>query len=247
MGHTVFMMDGAEKKNLIDSNLVILTKKSMSLLNSDQTPASFWIPHPDNVFRNNHAAGSERFGFWFEPQEHPTGESYDVNMCPMNSKLGEFNDNVAHSNGWYGLRIYHRYFPRTFACKDIGWYDEANPDDESKWNMPVTANFNNLVAWKNGRNGAMAGYVGDVRFNNFKTADNVLAGMEMHYLLLKNIDDHARIENAYVVGQSENSEPLVDNASPAGIITPRTEGFQINTAKFANFDFRNAAALKDCS
>jgi len=35
-----------------------------------------------------------------------------------------------------------------------------------------------LISYKNGRNGAIAEEIGDVRWNNFKTADNILAGLE---------------------------------------------------------------------
>ena len=43
----------------------------------------------------------------------------------------------------------------------------------------ITANFNGLTSWKNGRAGAIFKTVGDVRFNNFKVADNLMAGIEM--------------------------------------------------------------------
>ena len=66
MGHAVFIEDAAETKNLIENNLIIDTRRSDSLLNTDQSPASFWITHPDNIFRNNHAAGSDRYGFWYD-------------------------------------------------------------------------------------------------------------------------------------------------------------------------------------
>jgi hypothetical protein len=42
----------------------------------------------------------------------------------------------------------------------------------------ITANFDNFVGWKCNRNGAIAENVGDVHFNNFKVADNILAGIE---------------------------------------------------------------------
>jgi len=112
MGHAVFIEDAVETKNLIVNNLVVDTRASDSLLNTDQTPGSFWITHPDNIFRGNHAAGSDRYGYWFDLQVHSTGPSLDVNICPENSKLGEFRDNVAHSNGRYGLRIFHQLIPR---------------------------------------------------------------------------------------------------------------------------------------
>jgi hypothetical protein len=48
------------------------------------------------------------------------------------------------------------------------------------WQNPfITANFNGLTSWKNGRAGAICKIVGDIRFNNFKTADNRMAGIEM--------------------------------------------------------------------
>ena len=65
MGHTIFFEDAAETKNLIEDNCVIDVRRSWSLLNTDQTPASFWITNPDNEIRNNHAAGSDRYGFWY--------------------------------------------------------------------------------------------------------------------------------------------------------------------------------------
>eukprot|EP00349_Pseudokeronopsis_sp_Brazil_P009030 CAMPEP_0202974150 /NCGR_PEP_ID=MMETSP1396-20130829/57720_1 /ASSEMBLY_ACC=CAM_ASM_000872 /TAXON_ID= /ORGANISM="Pseudokeronopsis sp., Strain Brazil" /LENGTH=55 /DNA_ID=CAMNT_0049707471 /DNA_START=127 /DNA_END=290 /DNA_ORIENTATION=+ len=55
MGHTFFIEDAVEKNNFVEGNLAVLTMRSWSLLNTDQTPASFWITHPDNIFRNNHA------------------------------------------------------------------------------------------------------------------------------------------------------------------------------------------------
>jgi len=113
MGHTFFIEDAAETKNLIKNNLAVKTKRSWSLLNTDQTPASFWITHPDNQFIGNHAAGSDRYGFWFDLQTHSTGPSYDPNVCPEYEQLGEFTGNVAHSNGRYGLRIFHRFTPVT--------------------------------------------------------------------------------------------------------------------------------------
>jgi hypothetical protein len=152
MGHSVFIEDAVETNNLIEGNLVVDTRRSWSLLNTDQTPASFWITHPDNIVRNNHAAGSDRYGYWYDLQVHPTGPSADRNVCPEHAKLGEFNGNVAHSNGRYGLRIFHNFLPRKFPCEPMDYND----------NPPITAEFRNLVSYKNGRNGAIAERVGAV-------------------------------------------------------------------------------------
>jgi hypothetical protein len=119
MGHTIFIEDAVEHGNFIKNNLVMMTKRSWSLLNTDQTPACFWITNPDNIFIGNHAAGSDRYGFWYDLQIHGIGPSANVNICPENEKVGEFRDNHAHSNGRYGLRIFHNMVPRTKPCQPI--------------------------------------------------------------------------------------------------------------------------------
>jgi hypothetical protein len=116
MGHSIFIEDGIEEHNVIDGNLVIGTHRSWSLLNSDQTPASFWITNPNNVLINNHAAGSDRYGFWYDLKKNPSGPSFTLSVCPENVPLGEFRNNVAHSNGRYGFRGFHNHVPRTYPC-----------------------------------------------------------------------------------------------------------------------------------
>jgi hypothetical protein len=77
MGHNIFIEDAIETKNVVKNNLVVSTVRSWSLLNTDQTPASFWITHPDNTFTGNHAAGSDRYGYWFDTQEHSINGSFN--------------------------------------------------------------------------------------------------------------------------------------------------------------------------
>ena len=130
------------------------------------------------------------------------GPSANINICSENERVGEFRDNHAHSNGRYGLRIFNNMVPRKFPCKDIN--AETNP--------PITANFNNLISWKNGRNGAIAENVGDVRFNNFKTADNILAGIEFSLTNNPGVgDDKPGIYNALIIGRTENTEERLDS------------------------------------
>ena len=93
-------------------------------------------------------------------------------------------------------------------------------------NLPITANFYNLVAYKNKRNGAIIEKSGAVQWHNFKTADNLLTGME--YSITRDIEDGwAKIVGGLVVGRSENSEEALDLASPKGVICSRTENFAI--------------------
>jgi hypothetical protein len=106
-GHNIFIEDAVETHNIITGNLLMKVKRSMSLLNVDQTPAGSWITNPGNHYRNNHVAGSDRYGYWFDLQEHGMGANADTSICPENEKVGQFIGNHAHSTGRYGLRIFH--------------------------------------------------------------------------------------------------------------------------------------------
>ena len=219
----------------------------MSLLNTDQTPACFWITNPYNNFINNHCGGSDRYAYWYDLQVHAMGPSANNAVCPENMKVGVFKDNHAHSCGRYGLRIFHNMIPRKYPCKDetFDWAEDKK-DDPYHMNPAITATFDGLVSWKNGRNGAIAERVGDVRFTNFKTADNLEAGIEFsltqHYG-----DDTTRIDGALIIGRTSNTEIALDRASPLGVIAPRTENLLVKNVKFYNFNFNKAAALGSCS
>jgi hypothetical protein len=116
LGHSIFLEDGGETQNVIEYNLIILTKQTFSLLVIDSTPASIWIRHPDNIIRGNHCAGSDHYGIWLDVITHPSGPSIDENICPRHAKLGIFEDNVTHSNVRYGLRIHDGHVPLTYPC-----------------------------------------------------------------------------------------------------------------------------------
>ena len=48
LGHAFFVEDGSETGNTFAGCLGALTLRAMSLLESDQTPSTFWITNPDN-------------------------------------------------------------------------------------------------------------------------------------------------------------------------------------------------------
>lgn len=247
MGHAIFIEDAAETKNLIEYNCVINTRASDSLLNTDQSPASFWITHPDNIFRYNHAAGSARYGYWFDLQETSIGPSFDPNICPENSKLGEFRSNVAHSNGRYGLRIFHQLIPREKPCQgfSVNFSSETNPFGN---NAPIIAEFEDVTSYKNNRNGVITERTAAVRFNNFKTADNKKAGIEFSETQFIPFDGYTEVIGGLVLGRSNgNREADINDKSPHGIIGPRSEWLRVDGTSFHNFDFNDAAALGDCS
>ncbi len=119
MGHNFFIEDGIEVLNKFYKNLAVSTQPSYSLLNTDQSPASFWITNPYNYLEGNRAAGSKYYGFWYDLQKTPIGVSTTSDICPSGMQLGSFKDNVAHSNGLYGIRIFPEHIPRTYPCGEI--------------------------------------------------------------------------------------------------------------------------------
>ena len=98
--------------------------------------------------------------------------------------------------------------PRKYPCKPI-IYDKYNKENPFWQNPPITANFYRLTSWKNLRNGAIAERVGDVRFHDFKVADNILGGIEFS-LTDDYGDDTTRINGGLVIGRTENTEPQLE-------------------------------------
>jgi hypothetical protein len=97
------------------------------------------------------------------------------------------------------------------------------------------------------RNGAIAEKVGDVRFINFKTADNLLAGIEFS-LSTESGDKRAGIYNSTVVGRSDgNGDWLLDANDPVGVITPRSENFTVSGVNYYRYDWNKTAAIATCS
>jgi hypothetical protein len=75
------------------------------------------------------------------------------------------------------LRIFHGLIPRTYPCEPL-WYDPSNLTDPFHTNPIITANFTNFLGYKNAISGAITEKNGDVRFVNFKVADNLVSGIE---------------------------------------------------------------------
>ena len=97
--------------------------------------------------------------------------------------------------------------PQTYPCSRI--VINTTKEDIYEANKPLTANFNNLTSWKNGRNGIIAEHIGDVRFNDCKLADNMRAGAEVLTSAYYGDDgkEGAGLYNGLIIGMSGNSEP----------------------------------------
>lgn len=147
LGHAFFLEDGAEVRNQLIGNLGLGTKRPVTgqeVLPSDLTPATFWLTNPDNIIRGNVAAGSRGFGFWYAFPAAPTGLSTGSTLKPRQTPLGEFSDNVAHSNSNTGLNVDHG--PRPDGTIETVHYSPRQVPGQSS--PAVTAYFRNFTGWK---------------------------------------------------------------------------------------------------
>ena len=182
MGHTFFIEDGIETKNIITGNLGANTRPSFALLTVDATPATYWIVNPDNYVANNIAAGSTHYGIWFFPEPFIRGASLNEPgasaVCPQGIPLLFFADNEGHNNGRYGLRIFTgKQGGRGFD----GYYPTAVSScaDVSATNPFVDARFERQYSWRNGKNGITVGSIAHVHLIDPVVADNNMRGIEM--------------------------------------------------------------------
>lgn len=126
LGHNIFLEDAMETYNVIEDNLVISARSAHCMLQTDITVAAYWITHPTNHVRRNRAAGSDFYGFWYELKEFPDGPSATDEVCPRGEKLGDFVDNLAHSNVRFGLRILE-LSARKYPCLPSKDLKKVNP------------------------------------------------------------------------------------------------------------------------
>jgi cell migration-inducing and hyaluronan-binding protein len=203
VGHCYFLEDAVETGNEFVRNLGILTKchpdgkpcvptnlgpfkvaggKNFQtdgqnakdiLIPSDNNVSTFWITNPDNVFRDNVAAGSEQIGFWYALPDKPTGahegKENVANVFPRRTRLREFKGNIAHSN-FDGLMSDRG--PRADGHFAVGGHialaDPADPRSPQ-----VESVIEDFTSYKN-RNGGMWVRGEMDLFRNLKLADNAI-------------------------------------------------------------------------
>jgi cell migration-inducing and hyaluronan-binding protein len=200
IGHCFFLEDGIERGNQFVHNLGILTKchpvapciptnlaaagetrtgengqnAKDVLIPSDNTASTFWITNPDNVYRDNVAAGSEQVGFWIALPEHPTGafEGTEVGAktWPRRTKIREFKGNVAHSN-YDGLIFDRGQDPKGHF--NVGGNTNMAYADPEKKSDPLVSVIEDFTGYKNQNSGIWAR--GELHlFKDLKLADNAI-------------------------------------------------------------------------
>lgn len=92
-------------------------------------------------------------------------------------ELLDFSNNVAHSNGRYGLRILEmsaRKYPCLPTRNDD--YNIEKFSDPFEENPAILIEFKNFTTFKNNEDGVLGEVLGYVKFTDFKVADSKLAG-----------------------------------------------------------------------
>src|SRR6188474_2605395 len=268
VGHCFFLEDGIETGNQFVKNLAIQTKchptkpcdptnlapfgsssdglnfkttgqdSKEVLIPSDNTVSSFWITNPDNIYRDNVAAGSDSTGFWFAFPEHPTGkfEGTEISKAtwPRRMKVKEFMGNVAHSNfdSFMGDRA-----PRADGHFAVGGYvANVNPADP---NSPQAENvIEDFTIYKTRNNAIWAR--GEVRlYKGLKMADNGI-GFTQASGNTGRSPYTSRVVDSLFVGESENiGNPKAPSEIAYGrsLPQPAIPDFPIRAYEF--YDYRH--------
>ncbi len=260
IGHCYFLEDGLETGNKLEYNLAILakpSKKGEEVIPSDNQPSSYWITNPANSFIGNVAAGSQNTGFWFAMPEHPTGASKnatnDANVWPRYAALGEFRDNVSHSNDGRGLNVDNMPRPDG-TLEDVGYTAYTDPANQKG---VLTSEFKTFTAYRNRERGVwLRG--SNLVLSGAKLADNAIGATFA--------SDDTFMKDSLVVGETANLGTPNEYEVRQGLVgvdkrsLPRPwetdfpiRGFEfydglvgVENTKFVNFqsyDARKASAL----
>ncbi|TPP64918.1 hypothetical protein FGIG_04510 [Fasciola gigantica] len=231
MGGALFLEDGLEQENVIQYNLFVHVKKTSSLLTDDVVPAAYWITHPYNIVRHNVAAGGTNFGFWYRMLENPSGPSTTTTVCPRIARMGVFENNTVHSQGWFALWIHEIYYPTTDGvCGSV------------KWDKAV---FRKLFAWNNNK-GPECVNCGNVQFEDMLLVNNVEAGIEGKLLKNSNVYNQSIgpvYRNVYVVGHEESINSDGQKCNSRAVIPPWSPGLRVEDMTMRNFNGPNCTAI----
>ncbi len=175
------------------------------LIPSDNTASSFWITNPDNVYRDNVAAGSDQIGFWVSLAEHPTGafQGTDASKAvwPRRTPFREFKGNTAHSN-FDSLMIDRNAGPDgRFIVTGSSHIARENPADAKSKSVETV--IENFTAYKN-RNGGIWGRGEMHVFKNVKLADNAIGYTHASGSIARDHAFTSKVIDSLFVGETAN-------------------------------------------
>ncbi|MGD8843168.1 MAG: G8 domain-containing protein, partial [Gammaproteobacteria bacterium] len=264
VGHCYFMEDAVEHDNEFVRNLGIQTKchptlpcdptnlflphqstagqdSEHILIPSDNTASTFWITNPDNIYRDNVAAGSDSTGFWMAFPTHPTGAfegtEISANTWPGRTRLKEFSGNVAHSN-FDGLMLDRGPRPDGhFGIAGPNLVSRADPADENS--EIVVAHFDDFTGYKN-RNGAIWGRGEMHLYTNLKLADNAMGFTHAAGIIGTDAPYTSRVADSLFVGESDNiGNPTTPEEVAYGRSLPKPEAPDFPIRGYEYYDFHH--------
>src|SRR5580698_6922831 len=267
IGHCFFLEDGVEHDNQFVHNLGILTKCHPDapcvptnlapfgatggsnfdsagqnakdiLLPSDNTASTFWITNPDNIYRDNVAAGSDATGFWFALPEHPTGkfEGTEISKAtwPRRTQVREFKGNVSHSN--FDGFMFDRG-PRADGHFAVGGHISlANPADAN--GPQVESVIEDFTSYKNRNSGIWAR--GEMHlYKNLKVADNAIGYTHASGNAGRSAFT-SKVVDSLFVGESENiGNPKTSAEKVYGRSLPEPEIPDFPIRAYEYYDYRH--------
>jgi hypothetical protein len=209
------------------------------LLPSDNTVSSFWITNPDNIYRDNVAAGADANGFWMSLPEHPNGAFQDSDASkatwPRRTAPREFKGNVAHSN--YDGFMFDRNIAanNTFTVSAGSLTALESPTDANSKAVPSV--FENLTTYKN-RNGGIWGRGEMHLFKNVKFADNAMGFT--HAAGGGRYEYTSRVIDSLFVGETENvGNPTTADEKAYGRSFPKPTMPDFPIRGYEYYDYRH--------
>src|SRR5436190_17033792 len=209
------------------------------LLPSDNTASSYWITNPDNVYRDNVAAGSDVTGFWMSLPEHPQGqfEGSEISKAtwPRRTPFREFKGNVAHSN--YDAFMFDRNINpnNTFGVTGNAHMPKEDPFDPNSKTLETV--FEDLTAYKN-RNGGIWGRGEMHVFKNVKVADNAMGFTHASGNFGRDPFTSKVIDSLFV-GETENvGNPRTDGEKAYGRSLPKPQMPDFPIRGYEYYDYR---------
>src|SRR5437867_997116 len=267
IGHCFFLEDGVEHDNQFVHNLAILTKchpdapcdptnlapfgatdgtnfKTAGqnakdiLLPSDNTASTFWITNPDNIYRDNVAAGSDSTGFWFALPANGIGKFENTEIgaktLPRRTRVREFKGNTAHSN-FDGFLLDRGPRPDGHFATG-GHISLVNPADAN--GAQVESVFEDFTSYKN-RNGGLWSRGEMHTYKGLKLADNAIGYTHASGNSGRSAFT-SRVVDSLFVGETENiGNPTTpaEKAYGRSLPEPAVADFPIRAYEF--YDYRH--------
>eukprot|EP00591_Stephanopyxis_turris_P012014 CAMPEP_0195517630 /NCGR_PEP_ID=MMETSP0794_2-20130614/11096_1 /TAXON_ID=515487 /ORGANISM="Stephanopyxis turris, Strain CCMP 815" /LENGTH=1723 /DNA_ID=CAMNT_0040646463 /DNA_START=75 /DNA_END=5246 /DNA_ORIENTATION=+ len=224
-GHCYVIADGGEVNNLFEKNLGAWSYKSNFPITGETGnghASTFLILNPNNHLIGNVAAGAYYAGFWFPLKVYVQRDSKILHpsVRPRSEDLGTFEDNVSHSNRYYGVRI-NDYTPRvmhafanmkSYLNRNAGFYFYASRNVALKGSL-----------FADNRKGVLFDYTDNVKFH-----DSIIRGQT---LLYKNLAETQNLETL-----CPSKYPVVGLAMPTFLRYSNKLGAEFSNLHFTEFD-----------